>query len=49
MTPIAFGTPLDPPLLDVLDLDGLLDALRRRLLGLPAPGSLTRPAPVRRT
>ena len=27
----------------------VLDALRRRLFGLPAPGSLTRPAPVRPT
>jgi len=27
----------------------VLDALRRRLFGLPAPGSLTGPAPVRRT
>ena len=27
----------------------LLDALRRRLFGLPAPGSLTAPVPVRRT
>jgi hypothetical protein len=27
----------------------LLDALRRRLFRLPAPGSLTAPAPVRRT
>jgi hypothetical protein len=27
----------------------LLDAVRRRLFGLPAPGSLTAPGPVRRT